>query len=48
MGAITFYKEYYRGIAYANKGLELKKAAEDAGSGINIAVGCLKHAMNLL
>ncbi len=48
MSAIAFYKEYYRGIAYANKGLELKKNAEDAGSGIGLAVGCLKYAMTIL
>lgn len=48
MTAIAFYKEYYRAIAYSNKGLELKKTAEDAGAGIGIAVGCLKYAMTIL
>lgn len=31
MDQIQFYKEYYRGISYFNKGMELKKTAEDNG-----------------
>lgn len=48
MATISFYKEYYRAISYVNKGLELKKTAEDKGSGMGLAAGCLKFAMTLL
>ncbi len=45
MSNITFYKEYYKAITYANKGQELKKQAEDKGSGMGLAAGALKYAL---
>lgn len=48
MSNISFYKEYYKAITYANKGQELKKQAEDKGSGMGLAAGSLKYALLLL
>lgn len=48
MGTISFYWEYYKAISFVNKGLELKKAAEEKGSGMGLAAGCLKFSMTLL
>lgn len=48
MSNISFYKEYYKAITYANKGQELWKAAEDKGSGMGLASGALKYALTLL
>ena len=31
MDQIQFYKDYYKSITYFNKGMELKKTAEDNG-----------------
>lgn len=48
MGTISFYKEYYKAVSFVNKGLELKAVAEDKGSGMGLAAGCLKLSMTLL
>ena len=48
LSTITFYKNYYRGLAYFNKGMELKKAAEDKGSEMGLAGGMIKMSMQLM
>lgn len=43
-----FYCQYYNAIAHYYKGLELKEAAQEAGSGMGLAEGHLKHSLKLL
>jgi hypothetical protein len=45
---ISFYKNYYRAISYYNKGLEMKKTAEEKGEGMGLAAGLVSFAMKLL
>lgn len=48
MDQIQFYKEYYRAISYFNKGQEKRKKAEAEGSGMGLAAGIIKYAINSL
>lgn len=48
MDQIQFYKDYYKSITYFNKGMELKKTAEDNGQGMGLASGTIKYAIDIV
>jgi len=48
LGTIGFYKNYYRGLAYYQKGMEKKAEAEGKGEGMGVAGGVIKFSMALL